>query len=370
MHPDTSAILERRLLMTCDPNRKAWNAVMGPLRDPNPLGALWVADITDGSPTAPRKLQLKGYPVGRDFHPLGFDVSSTTINGVSNLFVTNHARARSTIEQFTLSPSQPFVANYVRTITHRSLIAPNSIALSSNTSFYVTNDHFFTPRLPSILGKTLPIMETWFQFPISFVSHVEIIQEGGRDAVLHHSYPQLLLPFSNGAAVSPDGSELAIASSSMAEVRIFKRIKEAVTVKGGGGKLELTARIPVPFSADNVAYTHDGSKLLIAGHPHFTSLIKVGQNETGAFSPSWVVAVARRDPGTKLEAAFDALAPFPAHKRVSQRALPQHTMRTVFQSTGDASKGGYSSSSSCLWDERHDVSFVSSLFGPGVLYCR
>lgn len=368
----SEAVIERRVLLTCDPNRKNWNTVMGPLRDPNPLGALWVVDLTDGAPTSPRKLSLEGYPPNHDFHPLGFDITpAVTPNGVSHLFVVNHARERSTIEQFTLTPSQPTIAKYVRTITHKSLIAPNSIALTSNTSFYVTNDHLMTRRLPSILGKTLPITETVLSLPLAFVSYVEILKENGKDAILRHSYPQVMVPFANGIAVSPDGSELAVASSSMGEVRLFNRVKEVREGKLSTEKLVLSASVRVPFAPDNVDYTHSGSKLLVTGHPNFGALTKVGANVTGAYSPSWVVAVSRREAdGDELEEDFDALAPFPASKRVSRRSFPQHSMQTVYQSSGDPSEGGFSGSTTALWDEEHGFTFVSGLYEPGLLYCR
>ncbi|KAJ3503227.1 hypothetical protein NMY22_g18322 [Coprinellus aureogranulatus] len=43
LHKDLSDTHPKRLLIAgCDPNRKSWNTVMGPLRDPNPHGSLWV----------------------------------------------------------------------------------------------------------------------------------------------------------------------------------------------------------------------------------------------------------------------------------------------------------------------------------------
>ena len=42
LHDATGNVVERPVIVSCDPGRKAWNTVMGPLRDPNPLGALWL----------------------------------------------------------------------------------------------------------------------------------------------------------------------------------------------------------------------------------------------------------------------------------------------------------------------------------------
>jgi hypothetical protein len=150
------AVVDKVLLLSCDPNRKAWNTVMGPLRDPSPRGALWFYDV--GAVGAePRRIALEGYPEEHDFHPLGLDVYPAQPNQpYSNLFVVNHARNGSTIEQFTLSWDDPDRAHWVRTLSGPELVAPNALALTSPTSFYLTHDHRFTRRLPGILGKTYP----------------------------------------------------------------------------------------------------------------------------------------------------------------------------------------------------------------------
>jgi len=368
-------LLERRVVASCDPNRKNWNTVMGPLRDPNPRGAFWVADVSaDGKVSDVQQMSFEGFPADADFHPLGFDIFPTpTRSGTSNMFVVNHARDKSNILQFTVSPANPTVAKYVRTIRHRGLLAPNSIAMLSNRTFYVTNDHMMSRRLPGILGKTLPVAETMLQLPFGFLTHVEILDDGvpgdPNSAAIRHTLPKLLMPFPNGIALSPDRQEIAISSSSLAEVHLYKRVayNPASGSKVKGESLEITGRIRMPFAPDNVDYTENGD-LLVAGHPFFPALVKVAANETGAHAPSWVVSVSRRSGNEEETQLMDVWAPCSASKRVNLKSIPQHKMQTVYQSNG--ADGGFGGSTTALRDERSGITIISGLYEKGLLVCR
>ena len=46
---DAGGLQDRILLMSCDPGRREWNTVMGPLHDPVPAGALWVHRTRDAT---------------------------------------------------------------------------------------------------------------------------------------------------------------------------------------------------------------------------------------------------------------------------------------------------------------------------------
>ena len=184
---------------------------MGPLRDPNPRATLWLyteptensanAGVASSPTTAKdkaadiieeikgtvnteetpkefrqpdlRKLELKNYPEGHDFHPLGIEIWPSYGGNGSYLYAVNHARARTVIEQFLLDPADLNSATHIRTISHPWFISPNALALTSPDSFYVSNDHLFTRRLP-ILGKFLPFTETILALPFSFVAHVTL----------------------------------------------------------------------------------------------------------------------------------------------------------------------------------------------------
>ncbi|KAF8896401.1 hypothetical protein BD779DRAFT_1495698 [Infundibulicybe gibba] len=347
---------ERRAVISCDAGRKAWNTVMGPLRNPEPHGSLWVHSTGDTG-NRPHRLSLRDYPAGHDFHPLGLEVYPSYAGNSSNLYVINHARARTVIEHFVLSPSEPDVAAYIRTISSPYFISPNSVALTSPDSFFVTNDHLFTRRLP-LLGHVIPILETILAIPVSFVSHVTLAPHiPGMSAapITSHSFSMLFTSFANGVAISPSKNELAVVSTSLNQIHFYGFDSRTRSVTG------LTETIDVPFSPDNIAYD-DTSALLVAGHPHFPSLVSVAANKTSVVTaPSWAISIERKAGGGN----FDNMAPISASSKVP--ASLSHEIETIFQSDGT----GFSSSSTALRDSSSGSLYVSGLYAdPGVILCR
>nr|GAT60790.1 predicted protein [Mycena chlorophos] len=268
----------QKILVSCDANRKHWNTVMGPLRNPEPRGSLWVLD---GADSLPQRLELANYPPDHNFHPLGIAISpSTGEDGSSNLFVVNHARKRSYIEQFTLAPNSG-IATHIRTLSSPYFVAPNSISLTSPNSFYLSNDHLMTRRLPFPLGSILPLVETILCLPLSWVAHVAIDPETGS---LEHTFVAPFIPFANGVALSPNGFKVAVASTSLSAVYMYER--DPIT-----NALKHPALVPMLFHPDNLEFDHTGA-LIVAGHPNFIGLTKVKGDLTGkTVAPSWVVAV-------------------------------------------------------------------------------
>jgi len=262
---------------------------MGPLRDPNPRGSLWIYTPSRTSSflgTAKEKLQqlaLVGYPPEHDFHPLGLEVYPSHAGNASNLFVANHARERTVIEQFSLSPSAPDKATWVRTLVSDFFVSPNSIALTSPTSFYVSNDHLLTRRIAAPFNHILPISETVLALPLSWVSHVTLEQDAAsphNSPKIRHQFAALGIAFANGVALSPDGTQVAVASTSMAEIYFYQRNTET-------NSLTHIHTVPVPFSPDNIIFDHHGS-LLVAGHA--VSLLHLdptwsSSNSTRIFQP-------------------------------------------------------------------------------------
>lgn len=350
----TNDVLQRNVLLSCDPGRQEWNTVMGPLLDPEPHGSLWLYNPASSASTAER-ITLEGYPAKHDFHPLGIEIYPSFNGNASNLFVVNHARARTTIEQFTLSPTSPLKASYVRTITSPYFISPNSIALTSPTSFYVTNDHLFTRRLPFPFAPVLPTAETMLGLPLSWVGHVSLDDASGE---LEHTFSKLGVAFANGVSISPDGKVVAVAATGANAIGFYKQNEATKT-------LEHTHNVPVPFSPDNIAFTEDGD-LVVAGHPHFLSLVKVAKKKSTT-TPSWVVSISRRE--IEAEAApftikDDLKAPVPVSSKVS--SVASHQVRTLFQSDG----AGFGSSTSGLVDSLTGKLFVTGLYEKGLLVCN
>lgn len=364
----SGAIVSRRVIVSCDPNRKAWNTVMGPLRDPSPRGVLWLVEFDAKGVKEPRQIHFEGYPEEKDFHPLGVEVWPSKVEDgpekPSNMFVVNHGRYKTTIEQFTISQSAPTSARYVRTLSTKYFVAPNSIALTSNSSFFVTNDHLLTRRLPSILGKTLPLVETLLALPFGTIAHVSILNEAVPGAaVIRHTFPYIGVPFPNGVSLSPDGQTLAVASSSLAQVYFFQRTPAAnVTVRE---TLKFLHTVQTPFAPDNVAYTEDG-RLVAAGHTYYPALLKVAANKTGVHAPSWVAEISPRSAATGSgdASAFDLKAPLPAGSRA--RLSKTHSLATLYQ--GDGSR--FSGSTTGLHDTRTGKLFVTGLYEEGLLVCH
>ncbi|EJD06428.1 uncharacterized protein FOMMEDRAFT_102212 [Fomitiporia mediterranea MF3/22] len=354
-------LVDRKVIASCDPNRKNWNTVMGPLKDADPHGALFLVEFDEKKETV-HELKFQDYPSDHDFHPLGVQVWPSKSGSPSNMFVVNHGRHSTTIEQFVLDPKDIAIAQYVRTLSSPYFVSPNALALTSPTSFFVTNDHLMTRRLPSVLGEALPLLETFLGLPLAFVSHVSISGYGADGApAIKHTIARLGTPFPNGVALSPDGKTLAVASSSYAWVYFFNRTQNA----DGSESLTQSARVPVPFAPDNIHYEDDGT-LLVAGHPFFPALTAIAANKTDAIAPSWIASLSPRrdgDSATRVS-AFDTNAPYPASRRVS--AAASHKIETIYQ--GDGTK--FAGSTTGLRDSRTGILFVTGLYQEGLLVCR
>ncbi|KAF8632184.1 hypothetical protein AX15_001952 [Amanita polypyramis BW_CC] len=351
------ALTARHLILSCDPGRMAWNTVMGPLRDPQPHGALWLYtsySSQGGAHPAPHRILLENYPKDHDFHPLGLDIWPSRQRNESNLYVTNHARQRTMIEHFVLSPEEPTVARHIRTISSPYFLSPNAIALTSPNSFYVSNDHLITRRLP-IVGHVLPVIESILGLPLGFVLHVTLSADT-QPTIENLSLSAPFFPFANGVAVSPDGSSLAVASSSLAQIQIFDRDPVTNTLTRRSHTIDL------PFAVDNLDFSDDGT-LYAAGHPHFPTLVQVAANKT-QYAPSWAVAIPPL-PREKVvpPVEFDVNAP------TSLKGLVTGVsgLATVFQSDGQ----GFATSSTALKDDKTGVLYVTGLYADkGFIACQ
>ncbi|KAF9069246.1 hypothetical protein BDP27DRAFT_1325869 [Rhodocollybia butyracea] len=352
LHGPDGTVNERRVIVTCDSGRRKWNTVMGPLIDPHPSGSLWMHSTTSGQTT---RLTLENFPQGHTFHPLGAEAYPSYSGNASYLYVVNHAKDKTVIEQFLISPSSS-VAKYIRTLSHPFFISPNAIALTSPTSFYVTNDHVFTRRLPYI-GSIVPITETILGLPLSFTAHVTIDpDETAEKPILSHTFAAPFVSFSNGVSISPSGLEVAIASSSLGRIYFYSRNTTT-------NALTFTTSVFVPFPPDNIGYDDEGN-LIVAGHPHFPTLGKLVKNEIDV-APSWVVSVSPVA-GETTTTQYDLKATFPASNIIPSPGQ-NHTVSTLFQSNGKV----FSSSCTAAKDSISGNLYVSGLYAEqGVMICR
>ncbi|KAG9314837.1 hypothetical protein JVU11DRAFT_3933 [Chiua virens] len=285
------------------------------------------------------RVTLKDYPAGHDFHPLGMDVYPSTNGSSSTLFIVNHAREETTIEQFVLDPGHPTEAQYIRTLRAPQFVSPNALAMTSPTSFYVSNDHAVTRRVPGV-GHVLPVVESIGGFPLSWVAHVSL--DDGDAGTLTHTVVARGIAFANGVARSPDHTQLAVVSTSLGLVHLYT-IDDSVT-----GALTFSHSVPVPFFPDNIMYDDTGA-LVVAGHPHFPSLVAVAANKSGAMAGSWAVSLTPLSNTTHFASesdarkrAYDERAPTSAAKFAP--AVTTHEVETLFQSDGSG-----------VWDVVDDV---------------
>jgi hypothetical protein len=327
------------------------DVVQGPLRDPSPRGALWVYAAKAESQLV--EVTLENYPEDADFHPLGVDVfPGSSPSDPAHILVVNHGRNFSTIEQFSLSPVAPYRATYVRTLTSPHFVAPNGLVFTSRASFYVTQDHRFTRRLPGWVGKILPVVESLLLPGLAWVNHVEIRADGQ----LNVTYAARGIAFPNGIAMTGNGKTVAVASTTQGGIQFYSRT--------GDNRLKFEETVLVPFSPDNIGFEDDG-KLIVAGHPNFPAISAVAAQKR-EHAPSWVVSIV---PRTKPFNASDTQqedtrAPYSVTGRTP--ISRSHEVKTLYQSDGTA----FSTSATGLWDARSGTFFAAGLYQEGILSCQ
>ncbi|KAG6357621.1 hypothetical protein INS49_013498 [Diaporthe citri] len=248
-------------LLACDPGRETWNTVMGDFVDsaePDPNAALYAWDYGNSSlPEEESLARIKVVGFDSELRTIGFEYHEPS----STLFVTNHGRQGSRIEQFHLD-LESLTATHVRSIVHPLISIPNSIAAVSGSEFYVTNQHHFTAREHPLLSA----VETYAALPIATVVHVNILEDGTVDAavVARQAYP-------NGIVLLNE-TTLAVAATSKRTVNLYTVSPAADAAQHPS--LELADSFWLPFLPDNLSVSKGDGALLVAGHPHLPSLNK------------------------------------------------------------------------------------------------
>jgi len=274
---------------------------MGTLVNPYAgVGSLWVVDPLHqggGGGRGVKRIELdwKNAEVGAtDFHPLGLDVHQQSEGG-DTLFVINHGANESTIEIFNLRCSTLLdcTARHSRTLSDpRFTGAPNSIAATSPSSFYLSHDHRFNLRAPlSHWQKILNSFETLLALPLSHVDHVSFDSESsrGNNELDGISIDRAVsnIAFANGITLSPSGKTLAIASTTTRRVFLYTRNPSTNELSS-----EPYRTIKLPFLVDNLSVTlkdffddsndsetvaakeeEDRFTIIATGHPSFLHLL-------------------------------------------------------------------------------------------------
>ncbi|KAG0695903.1 hypothetical protein DFH29DRAFT_1083182 [Suillus ampliporus] len=356
-HLDVNGTVASRFVIAgCDPNRKAWNTVMGPLHNADPRGYLWLVDTQDNSL---QRIELEGYPEGHDFHPLGLEVTPSQDGAPSTLYIVNHAREKTVIEHFVISPDAPTQALWQRTLSSPWFVSPNALAITNETSFYVSNDHLMTRRLPFPLAPILPLVESIAGLPLSWLAHVTVNPDG----TITHELAALGVAFSNGVAISPDGTTLALSSTTLGQIYFYDRNTTT-------NALKYRETVNVPFFSDNIMFDEHGA-LIATGHPHFPSLVAVAANKTDARAPSWSVSLTPLAKDTHfaksahaVDRKYDLRAPLSASEVVS--ASEGWELETLFQSDGSV----FGTSTTALRDVRTGALYMIGLYEEGLMVCR
>ncbi|CAE7124876.1 unnamed protein product [Rhizoctonia solani] len=328
-------------IFSCDPNRHEWDAATGPMLEPGRRGSLWALHYTSTATEKPYPLELSNFPPDADFRPLGIEVAPGSPAGTpSRLLVINRKRRNPTIEVFRIQLESNVVKlTHEITLSDPSFVAPNAIVSISPNAFFLSHDHYFTDRIPWPLGSILTWLETFLSLPfgrVDLVSFEALPGTGVRNV-------RTVAPFiacANGIALSADGSTVAIASTSRAEVLFYSKNETVI---------KYTSSVQVPFSVDNLAFA--GDQLLAAGHPYIPEYMAMVDRKSDR-APSYVTAITPRSVDNKES----WLARIAAGANVT----------TIFTSDGSF----LTSSSGAFADLEMKTMFVVALYGSGVAKCN
>lgn len=341
-------------LIACDTGREKWNTVMvGPRNLPSaqPKTDQWQGDFVDDAEPDPNA-EFYAWNYGSEDSSLvrikvdGFDYELRTIGfeydePSSTLFVTNHGRQGSRVEQFQLDLNT-LTATHVRTLVHPLISIPNSIAAVSGSEFYVTNQHYFTAREYPLLWA----FETYTAPPIATVVHVRILDNGTVDAavVARQAYP-------NGIVLLND-TTLAVASSSKRTVNLYN-----VSSAGAGThpSLDLADSFWLPFLPDNLAVSKDDGALLVAGHPHLPSLNKFARSRKVCHRPEVLEAQ-----GQEAQATCDGTGA----ASWAVEWTPEGGVKHIYAGWE------YPTSATVVRDRKRGVGIVAGLYAKGLLVWR
>ncbi|KAJ1307874.1 hypothetical protein OPQ81_001954 [Rhizoctonia solani] len=234
------------------------------------------------------------------------------------------------------------------TLTDPSFAAPNAIATISPTTFFLSHDHYFTRRMPWPFNMILPPIETFLVLPLG---RVDLINFEPFTGIRKVQTVARNIPFANGVSISQDGSTLAVASTTRAEVQLYSLYSNDKT------DIKFITSVPVPFSVDNIAFA--GDRLLAAGHPYlpeFMALVKRKSNR----APSYVVEIVPETPEERTDHGL------PRETWLARSTRPAGlSVNTTFTSDGSF----LSSSSGAFMDTDMGTMFVAALYGAGVAKC-
>jgi arylesterase / paraoxonase len=308
--------------------------------EPDSNAELYAYHYIDPSLPDPKSLvriQIIGFE--SELRTLGIEFHEPT----STLLVTNHRREGSRIEQFHLDLDS-FKAVHVRSITHPLIYSPNSIAVLSESEFFVTNQHhFFARDSPRLLWA----FETYVAPPIASIVHVRILEGGSVDGavVMRQAYP-------NGITLL-NQTTLAVAATNKRLIYLYSMSSNSTSTEHP--TLELQDSIWLPFLPDNLAVSKSDGALLIAGHPHLPSLNKFTRSRRICHRPE---VLERQDQETR-----EACAQLTAASWACEWT-PEGGIKHVYAGWD------YPSSASVVRDRENGVGILAGLYAKGIFVWR
>lgn len=299
---------------------------------PAPNAELYLYDYKDTSSDLQR-VKLVGFAGENDFHTLGMSLDEAS----STLFVVNHAKAGSRVEKFKLD-TRKHTATHLGTVLHPLIRSPNALIAVDKDTFYVTNDHRFLVKDSRFVSK----LETFSGLPLGTLVRVTL---DGKNAV-QTAAVVARAPFANGVEMMGNDT-LVLASTTMPGFILFD-------VQADGSLVE-QKRVHTSFLADNLSV--DGNKLMVAGHPHFPTLVK--------FSASRHIC----NDEAEFSKASDEMQAYCGDERAQAPSAvaewsEEEGLKMLYVDTA------YPSSAMAVRDSKRNFGMVAGLYAKGVLIWR
>lgn len=237
------------------------------------------------------------------------------------------------------------------------------------------------------LSKLLMRVETILGLPTGFVTRVRLEEDTGKVSV---SLFDRGIAFANGIAKSPNGRVIAVASTTMPGVLLYRR-HENKAGEPRESEWVRSDKIFTPNRADNIAFSRSsnearsedvfgsGSQLLVTGAISGIKMLKFARDPTNISkaSPSWVVAISPKAADTPNK---DDDAPLPSQKMLLG-SHASYSVKTLYQGHKPAPLAepylvykfvGVTSAAGASMDETvgGGTLLVAGIFSdPGVMVC-
>lgn len=237
-------------------------------------GAIYRLDLTDPG-TEPEPVELWRGKGGGDFRPHG--ISLYRSGNKMRLFVINHpADASQRIELFDVTNGK---LKHVETIADPLIASPNDLAAVGMRSFYAGNDVVGLSGWRRMLAMTGPY------------KNGNLVYYDGAAARI--AVPDLA--FTNGVALSNDGSQLYLAEMLAKKLHVFGR-------DAASGNLKLSQSTTLTTFPDNIDVDADGA-LWIGAHPKFMDVM-ANSSDPKALAPSQVLRIRVDKDAMKVEEVY------------------------------------------------------------------